>query len=183
MLVKNYKIWLILGVTLILAYFAPPKDGAAAVSGSNDLGSSGALFSQESGENNKATKSEKIIALQPRELASEESNALNVFSAEYKLPTLTKKPTDAGKKASMPPVKMPAAEPMLPQVPPLPFKALGSYTEDGAQVIFVQHNNQNLVLHVGDTISEKYKLESVDATSLTFIYLPMNLKQTLSLTN
>lgn len=70
------------------------------------------------------------------------------------------------------------------QAPPvLPFVVLGRYIEAGHEVIFLQHNNQNLVVRVGDTLLEQYKVESLQGTTLNLRYLPLNLAQSLEIGN
>ena len=68
------------------------------------------------------------------------------------------------------------------QAPPvLPFVVLGRYIEAGQEVIFLQHNNQNLVVRVGNTLLEQYKVESLQGSTLNFRYLPLNLAQSLEI--
>ncbi len=62
--------------------------------------------------------------------------------------------------------------------PTLPFKVLGRYIEDGATAVFLQHQEQNLVVRVGDTIGD-YKVEDLRGTTLTLRYVPLNQTQTL----
>jgi len=69
--------------------------------------------------------------------------------------------------------------PAAPQVPPLPFRAIGRYEEDGTTVFFLQHNERGIVVRVGDTIAEQYKVESVQGNLLTLTHLPTNQTQTL----
>jgi hypothetical protein len=69
--------------------------------------------------------------------------------------------------------------PAAPQAPPLPFRVLGRYDDAGETTVFVQHFEQALVLRVGDTIAEQYKVESLQGSTLTLRYLPLNQTQTL----
>ena len=189
MILKKYKIWILLGVTLILAYFAPPKDNTLITTGNKGLSSDmrASLFPQGGDQINQSIKPVEVIDVVTRTIEPENSKTLDVFSIAYQAPVLKSKSKKSGafsKKLNLTKSNSPDVKPieiLPPQAPPLPFKALGNYTEDGNQVIFVQHNSQNLVLRVGDTILDKYKLEAVDANSLTFIYLPMDVRQTLSL--
>lgn len=73
------------------------------------------------------------------------------------------------------------AEPEAPQLPPLPFKVLGSQLQAGKTVVFLQQNDANHVVRVGDTIGDTYKVESLEGATLTLRYLPMNQVQTLDL--
>lgn len=71
-------------------------------------------------------------------------------------------------------------QPAPPQAPPLPFRVLGRYVEHGTVAIFLQHNDRNLVVRVGDTIDGNYKIESIASGAMTLVYLPLNQKQTLA---
>jgi hypothetical protein len=84
--------------------------------------------------------------------------------------------------ASVPVQKRAAAVPQaapVAQAPALPFRALGRYEEDGNVVFFLQHNDQNLVVRLGDTIAADYKVESLQDNLLTLRHLPSNQSQTL----
>lgn len=69
----------------------------------------------------------------------------------------------------------------VPQAPPLPFRVLGRYEESGQPAVFLQHQDQNLVVRVGDTIDGIYKVENLDQATLTLRYLPLDLPQRLAL--
>jgi hypothetical protein len=56
---------------------------------------------------------------------------------------------------------------------------MGRYVEDGQVLVFLQHNDSNLVVRVGDTIAEHYKVESLDGGTLTLRYLPLDQQQTI----
>lgn len=73
----------------------------------------------------------------------------------------------------------PAVEEPPPQAPPLPFRFLGQHEEAGQVTIFLQHNDQNLVVRVGDTLAGQYKVESLKGTTLSLIYLPLSQTQSL----
>jgi hypothetical protein len=66
-----------------------------------------------------------------------------------------------------------------PSVPPLPFRLLGRMDESGRSAVFLQYNDQNLVVRVGDTIADQYRVESLKGNILTLLYLPLNQTQTL----
>lgn len=72
-----------------------------------------------------------------------------------------------------------AVAPAAPLAPPLPFRAIGRYEEDGAVGFFIQHNDRNLVVRLGDTIDGQYKVERVQGNVLTLTHLPTNQTQTL----
>ncbi|WKB55272.1 hypothetical protein [Eleftheria terrae] len=80
-------------------------------------------------------------------------------------------------------VAAPAAPPEPAGPPPLPFTVLGRYAEAGGgePVVFLQHNDESLVVRVGDTIAEHYKVEGLEGGVLTLLHLPTNQRQTLDL--
>lgn len=189
MLFKKYKIWFLLVVTLVFTYFAPPKDNVLLASGVDNpnLDKQTSLFTQGDNLKPRPSQSIKVLKVQERAAGAEESEELDMFSVGYRtsLATPSKKRVNTLiTKTDTPSTNLSAtgiAENIPPQAPPLPFKVLGKYTEDGNQVIFIQYNNQNLVLHVGDVFLEKYKWEAIEENSLIFNYLPMELKQTINL--
>lgn len=66
-----------------------------------------------------------------------------------------------------------------PQAPPLPFRVLGRYDESGKTVVFLEHQEQNLVVRAGEKIANDYKVESINDSTLTLRYLPLDQVQTL----
>lgn len=79
----------------------------------------------------------------------------------------------------LPPVvqaKAPPAPP--PRAPPLPFVYLGKMQDGAAVTAFVSQGGRNHVLHAGDKLPS-YQVESITATDITFVYLPLNEKQRL----
>ncbi len=84
--------------------------------------------------------------------------------------------------AAAPAAPAPAAEAAAPaQAPPLPFHPLGRYQQQGRTVVFLQFNDQNLLVQEGDTIAEVYKVESIGASSMQLRYIPLDQQQTLDL--
>ena len=68
-----------------------------------------------------------------------------------------------------------------PQAPALPFRFLGRYVEDGQTVVFLQHNELNFAVRVGDVLQQDYKVQAVTASAITFVYLPLNQSQNLEI--
>lgn len=73
------------------------------------------------------------------------------------------------------------AEPAAPQAPPLAFRVIGSYEQAGQTIVFLQQNERNHVVRVGDTIDDTYKVEAIEGTSMTLRYLPLDQVQNLEL--
>jgi hypothetical protein len=106
-------------------------------------------------------------------------------STQWTIPVIQKistpqiKPTEKIKPIEI--IKPIDETPAIEAPPSLPFIVLGRYIEAGQEVIFLQHNNQNLVVRVGDTLLEQYKVESLQGTTLNLRYLPLNLAQSLEI--
>lgn len=81
-----------------------------------------------------------------------------------------------------PPVVIQAPPP--PQAPPLPFRLLGQI-EDGpeGQAFVLAQGDRVLNVSPGTTIDERYRLEKFEGGQLHFLYLPLNLRQTLAVGN
>jgi hypothetical protein len=80
-----------------------------------------------------------------------------------------------------PPPPPPAPPPPEPTAPPLPFAFVGSLTPTGAQPVFFLARGDRVVdAHVGDRLDGVYQLESAAGGQLVFVYLPLNVRQTLA---
>jgi hypothetical protein len=79
------------------------------------------------------------------------------------------------------PKSVPAAPaPQEPQVPGIPFRIVGRFVENGVAGMFVQYNDRTLVARAGDLIGDAYKVESIVDQTMTVVYLPMNVTQTIA---
>jgi hypothetical protein len=78
-------------------------------------------------------------------------------------------------------VMAPPPPPALPAAPPLPFRLLGRYSDGATPAVFLQFNDQNLVVRVGDSVADSYQVESLDDNNLTLLHLPTQQRQTLNL--
>ena len=65
-----------------------------------------------------------------------------------------------------------------PKAPPLPFTYFGKVIQDGAVIAFVSQGNVDHALKTGDTVAN-YRVQQITASAMTFVYLPLNEKQTL----
>ncbi len=83
------------------------------------------------------------------------------------------KPAQVSKAAPAPAVQKPVA-------PPLPFQYFGRLTENGKTEVFVMRGEELIAVAAGQQIGD-YKVEQVAATSISFTYLPMKMRQTLDL--
>ena len=71
--------------------------------------------------------------------------------------------------------------PPVPSAPPLPFKYLGRMIDGDKTLVFLSLNQDTLSAGAGDTLSNAYRLERIDESSLAFTYLPLGIQQTLSI--
>lgn len=172
---KMGKRQLILGLsvlaTLTAALLAPGEnDNGVALSGRS---LKAVHKTSQSGEKETAPrvpgKSAHVLSIRSRDIDGNEESAGIFESTRWTPPPEKSKPVTHAVNV----------QPVAPQAPPLPFKVLGLYVEGNQTAVFLQHNDQNLVVRVGDTIVDKYKVESLSGRTLTLSYLPLNQQQTL----
>jgi hypothetical protein len=53
----------------------------------------------------------------------------------------------------------------------------------GTTTLFVAQGAQNLSIKTGDVVGEVYRLEQIGDTNATFVYIPLQERQTLSMGN
>ena len=75
----------------------------------------------------------------------------------------------------------PPPPPPAPVPPPLPFGYLGKLVDHGEITVFVVFKGRNLAVKANEVIDSTYRIDSVDARSMVLTYLPLDMKQTLSL--
>lgn len=80
---------------------------------------------------------------------------------------------------SPPPVLPRKPEP--PKAPPLPFTYLGQLQEGGRIVLFLGRGQNTLIVRGGDTVEGAYRVEQITPARATFVYLPLDESQHLSL--
>lgn len=74
-----------------------------------------------------------------------------------------------------------ALKPPPPMAPPLPFRYQGRMVEGNSTVVFLAQGDRMLVARKGDLLNNQYRVESVSANAITFVYEPLNQRQTLSI--
>ena len=81
------------------------------------------------------------------------------------------------------PVSSPALQPGMP--PTLPFVAIGGIQgtriAEGRPVVFLRQRDEVMAVRTGDSINEVYQVEAITPERIDFIYLPLKLRQSLSL--
>lgn len=174
------KLRVLLGAALLLtlaaAYFAP-QAGSSGVELSARAQSiarrtTAPVGTSTASPRSTATQAVDVLQIRPREASAGDDDALKLFgTTRWAVPP---------KQVTAPIAVSPAPEPVAaPQAPAVPFRVLGRYVENGQVAVFLMHNDQNLVVRVGDTIAEQYRVESLNGAILTLRYLPMNIQQTL----
>ncbi len=76
-----------------------------------------------------------------------------------------------------------SAPPPAPTAPPLPFKYAGKAIADNETWIFLSQAGENFIAKIGGKIDGKYRLDSINDNAVTMTYLPLNVKQTLTINN
>lgn len=70
-------------------------------------------------------------------------------------------------------------EPPKPTVPPVPFTVIGKKLEGSTWEVYLARGDQTYIATQGGEVAGDYRVESISPTQITFIYLPLNEKQTL----
>lgn len=76
-------------------------------------------------------------------------------------------------------VARPVPAPPPPSAPPLPFRYMGKMVSVDGVSVFLVHRNRNLVVHEGDTIDAKYRVDRIGEAAMTLTYLPLGQRQSL----
>ena len=70
--------------------------------------------------------------------------------------------------------------PAAPVAPPLPFEYTGRIEGREGPTFLLSRGPESFAVHAGEAIDVDYRLETVSADTLTFVYVPLNERQTLS---
>jgi len=157
--------------TLLAAYFAPPLAGEAVVLSERAAGTKAPVPPVVQTVRDPSAQAGDVLSIKARDADAQDDDATSVFASRSA-------PVPAAKDSQPAAVPVPQT-PVAAQAPPLPFRVLGRFSEGDEDGVFLQINDQNLVVRVGDTIAEHYKVESLNATTLTLRYGPLNQVQTL----
>ena len=165
-------------LTLMLVWFAPQDEAPV-------LRSKAASSSQRVPLTSSDSRAERPIPLgsasgvmrQAQLLRPERSmsaEATNIFKATswYVPPPAPPAPPP------LPPA--PPVQPPAPMAPPLPFIFLGQIIEDQKVQVILARGDRVVTVPVGEPIDKNYRLESFNGGTLTFIYLPLDTRQTLA---
>ncbi len=89
----------------------------------------------------------------------------------------------------VPPPVQPAPPPMAPpppppppppSAPPLPFEFFGKLDTGERLRVFLTRGERVFTVGVGDVIEDTYRVQSIGDTEMVFIYIPLEISQTLS---
>lgn len=95
--------------------------------------------------------------------------------------------TDAAWSPPPPPPAPPAPPPQRavaappPAAPPLPFTWIGRLEEDGRHKAVLQGERKTIAAQAGDTLEGQWRIEALDESQMTVVWLPGQQKQQLSL--
>jgi hypothetical protein len=169
----RWALSLAFAATLVAAYFAPaPADDALQVrspTNTNVRAQSAASSPVATRQRGATEQAIDVIAIRPRTEDDAADAKARLFS--YPPPAVVSAPISV-----TPAAPVPVA---APQPPPMPFRVLGRYVEDGEAVIFLQHGEQNVLARVGDLVGEHYKVEEIQQGALILTYVPLGVKQVL----
>lgn len=113
-----------------------------------------------------------VLEIRPRAAADGNGQGDALFAA------VLPEAQDAHAGSPPPAASMPAGPAAAPATP---FRVLGRYADEGRNVVFLEQQDKNIVVGVGDTIEGQYKVEGISATTLTLRYLPTDQVQAISL--
>lgn len=83
----------------------------------------------------------------------------------------------------VPPPAPPPPPPPKPTAPPLPFQYMGKSEDAGGgnMMVFLAKGNESFTVKPGDKFDGVYQLEGIEKGSLVILYLPLSVKQRLSI--
>lgn len=168
---KRIALGMALFITLITAWFAPSKDSDAVAMPERKISTAKKI--KEITPNSVLQQDKPVSSIEILDVRSRMNDVnfnVQLFSKHSWIPTQKKIP-----ESSIVNNKNKEA----PLAPPLPFRFLGRYEEDGKTVFFLLYNDQNLVVRVGDIIDDQYKIENIVDSTLNVRYLPLNQTQML----
>jgi hypothetical protein len=73
----------------------------------------------------------------------------------------------------------PVAAAPAPEAPPLPFRFAGQLQRDSGIEVYLARGEEVFTAREGDTLDGQYKVDSVNATEVSFVHLPTGTRQTL----
>src|SRR5213594_1792726 len=71
------------------------------------------------------------------------------------------------------------SEPPVVVAPPLPYRFAGQFHRESGVEVYVARGEEIFPVKEGDTLDGQYKVDSVSATEVSFVYLPSGARQTM----
>jgi hypothetical protein len=90
------------------------------------------------------------------------------------------RPASAIVPVSRPPESEPEPAPVAPVAPPVPFNVIGKKVEGGRWEVYLAKGETTFVATIGAVLAGTYRVEDIQPTELTLLYLPLGEKQTLN---
>lgn len=78
-----------------------------------------------------------------------------------------------------PPPAPPPPPPPAPTAPPIPYEYLGKLADGQTLRVFLVRGDRSYTVTEGDVVDGSYKVKSITDTTMTFVYLPLNITQML----
>lgn len=72
-----------------------------------------------------------------------------------------------------------SAEPAVPKVPIMPYRYAGKVLHEGRMKIFLAKGDEVFAVRKGDTLDRVYRVQSIEKTRITLLYLPLGRRQTI----
>jgi hypothetical protein len=167
--------WLLFAITLIAAWFAPDSNVDAvrlsdhAQRLSTDTRTTNRAEPVAAGRADANNSAPALLQIQERYI----HNGDSVFAVPTWIrPKLLETPSAPA---------MPQLGQVSPSAPPLPFKFMGRYTEDGRPAVFLLQADLTWVAQEGEMVAGNYKVERIDSNSIQMRFLPLNVVQVLEL--
>lgn len=74
----------------------------------------------------------------------------------------------------------PPPPPVVPTAPPLPFVFMGKFEQGDTQLVILNKGNRVINASQGDVLDKTYRIDRIEASKVTFTYLPLGTSQSLS---
>lgn len=66
-----------------------------------------------------------------------------------------------------------------PRVPPLPYRYAGQSLHEGQMKVYLAKGDRVFPIRAGDTLEGRYRVQAIEKTRITLVYLPLGRKQTI----
>lgn len=78
-----------------------------------------------------------------------------------------------------PPAPKVTAAPAAPRAPAMPYRFAGKLLQEGKLQVFLAKGDEVVSVREGDTLDGTYRVQAIDETQITLVYLPLGLKETI----